>query len=749
MLRNVRLQIFFDGKSVPDVDAPVDLFFGSGFGEDESYKGLMNGMTGAEGWAGADYWYSFWPMPFKTKAIVKLVNDSPITLDSVEYRVYYRTMPEEEWPNDWGHFHATYNEALPATGDGDYTLLHTSGRGQYVGTMLGVENGDTYNKDWIEGDDRVFIDGSSSPQLSGTGLDHMFNGGREWRSSYAGPFASVTKHSDFPYQFSARRLYLSDAIPFNTELLYNLERVFELSSGTEKVTEAKYRSLALYYRSCLGGMSITDQVDLGNPSDRVLHEFDAAFENDRWQTPNRFFGSTKILCTYQGNECPTRYVCTDSRTITTELYAGCEDSSPECRCIPRLSGVVLASSAESSSFMEVTMDIDPDNVGLRLSRVLDYSYADQEAEVWIGSTEVGATMRKAGVWRTPGRNQSKSWREDFFDIPYCLIQDLVGNQVRLRFLHTGGNEWNIYDLKVYSYLSPDRTQAGPGVVNVDTIQAEYSLSRISLSWQAPAGTPPAYYHIFKNLDSPSFACTGDPAATVSTNSWNDPTPYPAQSNVYYKILPEDCMGQRSENCSETFTASTPLPPKCVNVEDAVDFTNSDMPIDPDLPETYTGEIEIEGFVGETDGVIGISPEDPPIGYTWVGRRSTSSLVVNVKPLVTGDYNIGIRYGKGTDYAMWQLSVQGIPQGDIQNGFNATETVYPPTVDDSPQLQFISTKRLTVPAGTDFYDYPEAWEEWDGISFVFKLKGADTGASGSQKRVTLDQICLEGTAEESR
>ncbi len=750
VLRNVRLQIFFDGKSVPDVDAPVDLFFGSGFGEDEGYTGLMNGMTGASSWAGADYWYSFWPMPFKTKAVARLVNNSPITLDSVESRVYFRTLGEdEEWPRDWGHFHATYNEALPATGEGDYEILHTSGRGHYVGTMLGVENGATFNKDWIEGDERVFVDGSSYPQLVGTGLDHMFNGGRQWSSSYAGPFASVTKHSDFPYQFSARRFYLSDAIPFNTELLFNLERVFEIANGAEKVTEANYRSLAMYYRSCLGGMVLSDQVDFGNPSDRVLHDFDAAFDNSRWQTPNRFLGAEKITCTYQGNECPTRYVCTDARTITTLDYLACEDTSPECRCIPRFSGVVLASSAENPSFMEVTMAIDPENVGLRLSRVLDYSFADQEAEVWVGSTEVGATMRKAGVWRTPGRNQSKSWREDFFDVPYCLVQDLAGSVARLRFLHTGGNEWNIYDLKVYSYLSPDRTQAGPGIVDVNTIQAEYELSKIKLSWQPPAGTPPAYYHIYTDLNSPSFSCTGDPVATVETNSWNDPTPYPAQSSVYYKILSEDCMGQRSEDCSETFTAETPLPPKCVNVETAVDLLSSDMPADPDLPETYTGEIEIEGFVGNTDGVIGIGPDDPPIGYTWVGERSTSALVIRVKPLVSGSYNIGIRFAKGPDYGKWQLSVQGISQGEVQNGFNATETVYPPTVDGSPQVEFIDEKRLTVPTGTDFYEYPEAWEAWEGIPFVFKLKGYDPGASGSQKRITLDQICLEGTEEDSR
>jgi len=174
LLQGLRLRMSFDGEQT--VDAPVGEFFGSGLGEAD-VQSLMYAMeTGEDG-----SYYSWWPMPFLRGATVELVNTSDHTLSSGDASVTFdRNRGRAAGLSDGGqgYFRATSHEGDTVDGE-DWVFLDVEGTGKFVGvnhTMEGhITSGNIRN--YLEGDERVYVDGSRTPQIHGTGSEDFYQGG--------------------------------------------------------------------------------------------------------------------------------------------------------------------------------------------------------------------------------------------------------------------------------------------------------------------------------------------------------------------------------------------------------------------------------------------------------------------------------------------------------------------------------------------------------------------------------------------
>ncbi len=197
--RECLLKITWDDAPFPSVLVPLGDFFCLGHGLVNSFQSLL--FTAS---TKTNYQFNegcalncYVPMPFRRRAVVELVNESREPHTQYFY-VDYETGPQTVTATD-GYFHAEFRRANPFGGWGhkipanargaecsnvvnkgrqawrhNYVILHTRGRGHYLGCNVSVSNfaGDW----WGEGDDMIWVDGYKwPPDLHGTGSEDYFN----------------------------------------------------------------------------------------------------------------------------------------------------------------------------------------------------------------------------------------------------------------------------------------------------------------------------------------------------------------------------------------------------------------------------------------------------------------------------------------------------------------------------------------------------------------------------------------------
>jgi len=213
--RSLVLRAYWDGAEKPSVQVPLGDFFGVGHGAMIDYTSAVASVT-SNGRAHVSYWR----MPFLKSAKITVTNESDV-YDCDSFYYYVDWEKHEALTPDTLYFHAAYRQEFPAR-RGDYTILETSGRGQYAGTLYSVfqmENG------WFgEGDDRFYVDGESDPSLSGTGTEDYFNdawGFRRINNPYYG--VSVWDGYFAGDRVTAYRWHIPDPVPFKKSLKVQIE----------------------------------------------------------------------------------------------------------------------------------------------------------------------------------------------------------------------------------------------------------------------------------------------------------------------------------------------------------------------------------------------------------------------------------------------------------------------------------------------------------------------------------------------
>lgn len=416
VLENLRLRITFDGKTT--VDSPVGEFFGSGLGKYGS-RTLMHSIDTTDNGALT----SWWPMPYGQSANVELVNagDVPITAGSLAIT----SAPDTSLPSkladdgDTGYFHATHKRGDTVPGQ-EWNFLTTEGSGVFYGASTSMRGhippgGADHPMNYLEGDERVYVDGAASPSMIGTGSEDFYESGWYFKDAgtdtegvpYAMPEAGLVGHESgadgCQYEcLGAYRLMIGDPVPFGN----NLE--FDIEHGPDSDMPANYSSTAYWYGKESPTLDRSDLVDVADDNSRALHGYAA-----------------------QG----------EARTSLESTFEGKNDTVP-----------VSGGTTTATGPVRFTAKVDENNDGLRLHRVSDQANAFQRANVFIDDQLVGE-------WYQPLGNTHSRWLEDSFEVPASATHGKAAVEVRLEPI-AGAPPWSAAR---YTVLS----QSGPGAIGLD------------------------------------------------------------------------------------------------------------------------------------------------------------------------------------------------------------------------------------------------------------------------------------------
>ncbi|MBE7561095.1 DUF2961 domain-containing protein [bacterium] len=237
-LSNLILQIRWDGAEHPAVDSPWGPFFALGHDEcADVVSAPIVVMAATAGYIhyppGLATWNAYFPMPFRRRAELAVVNQTDEHIRAFFYHIDWRRY--RKLPRDAHYFHVQYRSELTrpgqlpgdrnTTGENNYVILETQGSGHYVGCTLHVAAHRREAGKWYEGDEMITVDGQPLREaILGTGSEDYFNmawGVRRWFQS---PYFGTSYPAWNPGEpkctgsLSLYRWHLPDPIPFKKSI---------------------------------------------------------------------------------------------------------------------------------------------------------------------------------------------------------------------------------------------------------------------------------------------------------------------------------------------------------------------------------------------------------------------------------------------------------------------------------------------------------------------------------------------------
>ena len=415
LLAGLRLQIEFDGRTM--VDSPLGEFFGAGLGADNVRSLMFATIPQPDGSLSLTAW---WPMPFASIAHVTLVNTTGSRVTGIESDVVFS--PDPQWApalagGRAGYFTARWH-AGPTTLGQDWLFADEQGHGKFVGvshTIRGSRIKTSFGDDapyFLEGAERVYTDGSASPQWYGTGTEDFYEGGWYFHNgtTYSDPLTGqpdqrTASGGCADYCVAVYRLMLADAIDYHSALRFGIEH------GKRNMVQPDYSSTAFLYTQPSDTTAPGDDVNPTDPISRLLHGY--------------------------GDGDAT------NQLLVSE-YEGSDDDRPV---------VGLVSATHAAVTFHVL--ISPDNQGILLRRTSDQLAGFQSAGVAVDGTP-------AGIWLEPRSNSSHRWLDDTYVVPDRLTAGK--NLVTVSLTPTPGTpSWTAsrYHIDALTGMSGVRP-AGPG-----------------------------------------------------------------------------------------------------------------------------------------------------------------------------------------------------------------------------------------------------------------------------------------------
>ncbi|MEV0431302.1 DUF2961 domain-containing protein [Micromonospora sp. NPDC050495] len=519
ILTGLRLRMTFDGRTT--VDSPVGEFFGGGLGE-RAVRSLMFAMDAAPGG-----WYSaWWPMPFRSTATLSLVNTTGTTVSGVQAEV--TSAPGTEWTQRLaasgtdGYF-STQSRRAETVGGADWIIADQAGRGRFVGvsqTMRGhITGGNTRN--YLEGDERVYVDGSPTPQLHGTGTEDFYESGWYFnRGEYSGVFTGNTAHlfrvgGCVDECDAAYRLMIGDAVAYGTALRFGIEH------GPANDMPAQYGSTAFLYTQRTAATRRTDTVVTGDAASRSAHGYtDSATQ-------------AALTASFEGDD--------DAVVQTEQVRAG-------------------------SAAISFRLAIDPANQGVRLRRQSDQRSGYQQAAVAVDGTS-------AGVWVQPLGNDRQRWLADDFVLPAALTAGRSTVTVRLTPA-PDAPAWTAARYLADSMVPPFTDTSAPTPVAAPTLGGG-RVHALALSWSPSSDdTGVVGYRIYSSR-TPGVAITAANLVGTTRATGFRHGPLPAGQTRYYRVVAVDAAGNAAAASGEVSATTRTRNTSDANGDrrdDAVDFT---------------------------------------------------------------------------------------------------------------------------------------------------------------------------------
>ena len=433
IMENARLEISFDGQQT--VDVPLGQFFGSGLGKWQ-IRSLFDGVDGGQG----GWLSSWWPMPYASSAVITLVNASQTPIQAGMAQITSAQDPawaQQLSPNGHaGYFHATYHYGRTTQGR-DVNWLTTSGTGKLAGVFTTMEGTDsTQGRGFMEGDQHVYMDGSKTPQINGTGTEDIAMGG--WYFNQ-GMFTGAV--SGDPWQQGAQygclanctgeyRLWIPDAETFSSGITAGQEH------GPTDNVSADYGTTAFWYgRPQVTGVQ-TDSLTVGDAASEAAHGYSSATAC----TPE------SLTSTYEGDDGP---------------YEGLSPVN------------VTADAAQLSTPVSFTVKTDPDNQGVALERTSDQNFGYQAVEVYVNGTD-------AGQWQQPRANPYHRWLDDSFEIPASLT--FGQPQLNIKLVHVPGSfAWSAASYRAVSLIGAQSVSTATAAASAQPTASAGSAATSSCS----------------------------------------------------------------------------------------------------------------------------------------------------------------------------------------------------------------------------------------------------------------------------
>ena len=401
ILSRVWLEASWDDQPVA-VQAPLSLFFATPVGPHPVDSALI--QAAATG-AGAQL-TSRWPMPFARRAELRLKNEG-----SRPARVLFAVtseaapgLPGEIAQARVGYFHATYRRENPTASGQDYTILEVDGLGKLVGVSMRLA-GPT-SRWYLEGDERIRVDGSSTPIIYGTGTEDHFGGGWYFnRGPFSLPFHGAPGHTVSGGQdvTGVYRWFVTDPVTFRNGIAYSIEH------GGQNETTCDYESVAFWYGVAASALVLTDEFRPADTTDQSIHGWQATGTAER----------KLLVSSYEGPL--DRYNFQDAG-----LY--------------------------QSGRSKFVLSLDPANRGVVLRRRLDQGAGAQIATVKIDG-------RPAGVWANLEKNTDHRFADSDFLLPASLTQGRSRVEIEIEPVGI----WTSFLYQAYCLVEPSPGPAHPPV----------------------------------------------------------------------------------------------------------------------------------------------------------------------------------------------------------------------------------------------------------------------------------------------
>lgn len=478
-LERLGLRVTWDGSEFPSIDAPLCLFFGAGtFYNRENKEYLVKGFP-----LNIRFDYPnkkvelgcYYPMPFFKSAKFELTG---VKADNsvISYEIRYE--PLKSPANHNSYFHATYKDTPKPEPGKDMTYLDTEGTegqkdwsGSFVGMSFIFSHAGVLNT--LEADPRFFFDDSQSPQAQGTGTEEWGGGGDYWGGiNMTLPFAGhpcgarnikESKHEKDLIE-SAYRFLLADMMPFGRRAVIKLEH------GGENLSTEHYESVTYWYGLPSPSLIKTDEIDIGNLASEKGHNYNSPDASVVETISSRYELGIDV---FPNNSRAIETIPGYKDLIGKETYPEQKEDGRNTRGIS-----------------EFKVKLDPGNKGAMLRRMLDYSFPNQAAEVYIADASSGQTTDKVkwdsvGVWYLAGSNiclysnppgeldlrqvnlqiSNRRFRDDEFLIPAKLTENRSSIWVRVKFIPDNQElfpgvafprgAWSELRYEVYSYVLPE------------------------------------------------------------------------------------------------------------------------------------------------------------------------------------------------------------------------------------------------------------------------------------------------------
>ncbi|MGH9630880.1 MAG: glycoside hydrolase family 172 protein [Bryobacteraceae bacterium] len=245
------LRMYWDGETEPSVEVPVGDFFAMGWGKYTPITSLAVCVNPGSAFN------SYWPMPFRKKAVITMENigDEPMRL---YYQIDYALT---QVPKDAAYFHAQFRRVNPLPYKQVYTIVdNIKGKGHFVGTYMAW--GVNHNGWWGEGEIKFYMDGDREfPTINGTGTEDYFCGSYNFENKEKGQYEEFTTpysglaqviRPDGLYQaqqrFGLYRWHIVDPVRFESDLRVTIQALGWRSGGRYLPLQDDIASVAYWYQ---------------------------------------------------------------------------------------------------------------------------------------------------------------------------------------------------------------------------------------------------------------------------------------------------------------------------------------------------------------------------------------------------------------------------------------------------------------------------------------------------------------------